>query len=255
MQSIEARNAYTSYFRFNNERTLSTNQPSELSIIEENGCSVFIDKTRRYDNQMIIRDQYGLDSLDNHLKLYEGYSPEIGVEPLGDSPELRAWLDDNGFKPIYELQFLELRSSEPVMVDKPESSISVERWGQDKVDDFLELIKTSGLECASELWAKKRAFYCTDTFRCYVAKINSQPRAWATSFIEGKYAILANAFTQEDYRGRGCQKALLKARIVDAKSLGVEVFMTDVESESISARNCQSVGFSIVGTRKVWGKG
>lgn len=81
-----------------------------------------------------------------------------------------------------------------------------------------------------------------------------EPCAWATSFIENEYAILANAYTQESHRSKGCQTALLRARIEDAISLGTEMVLTDVLPSSTSSKNCKSVGFSSAGIRSVWCK-
>ncbi|WP_407641485.1 GNAT family N-acetyltransferase [Alginatibacterium sediminis] len=132
--------------------------------------------------------------------------------------------------------------------------MKVERWSHDNVDEFLALLKTSGLECSDEIWEKKRSLYCTNTFRSYVAKINGKPCAWATSFIESECVILANAYTQERYRSKGCQTALLRARIEDAISLGIKLILTYVMPNSTSSKNCKSVGFSSVGVRSVWCK-
>lgn len=255
MQDKRVKDVYSSYFHFNNERTLSTDLASELFSAEAEGCSVFVDKTRKYDNQIIIHDLCGVENLENHLKLYKhGFSPEISIEPQAITNELKTWLLSRKFEQAYEHEFLELRVSDYAVSTDVSDRVSVERWAHDNVDEFLALLKTSGLECTDEIWEKKRALYCTDTFRCYVAKINGKPCAWATSFIENEYAILANAYTQESYRSQGCQTALLRARIEDAISLGISVILTDVMPSSTSSKNCKSVGFSRVGVRSVWCK-
>ena len=255
MQDKRVKDIYSSYFHFNNERTLSTGLPSELCVVEAEGCSVFVDKTRKYDNQVIVHGACSTENLENYLKLYNhGYSPEISIEPQAITNELKTWLSNREFKPAYEHEFLELRASNYVASTDVPEAVSIERWGHNNVDDFLALLKTSGLECTDEIWEMKRSLYCTDTFRCYVAKINGKPCAWATSFIENDYAILANAYTQENYRAKGCQNALLRARIEDAISLGIQVLLTDVIPNSTSSKNCKSVGFSRVGIRSVWCK-
>ncbi len=255
MQNKKVQEVYNAYFRFNNKRTLSTDLPSELSITHSDSCSVFVDKTRKYDNQIVIHDICNLKNLEALLKRYHNdYPPHIHVEPLANSHELCTWLSSHGFVQIYQHEFLQLPSSNYVALQNSSESITIERWGQSNVDNFLALLKTSGLECPDDIWLKKRSLYCTDIFRCYIAKINNQACAWATSFIEGEYAILANAYTQESYRSRGCQTALLNARAEDAINLGVKVLLTDVIPESTSSKNCHSVGFSSVGIRSVWGK-
>lgn len=255
MQDKRVKDVYSAYFHFNNERTLSTGLASELFAAETEGCSVFVDKTRKYDNQIIVHSVCGVESLENHLKLYkDGFSPEISIEPQAITNELKAWLSSREFVPAYEHEFLELRVVDNMAVANESDQVSVERWSHDNADEFLALLKTSGLECSDEIWEKKRSLYCTDTFRCYVAKINGKPCAWATSFIANEYAILANAYTQERYRAKGGQTALLRARIEDAISLGIKVVLTDVMPSSTSSKNCKSVGFSSVGVRSVWCK-
>lgn len=255
MQDKRVKGVYSSYFQFNNERTLSTDVKSELFSSEFEGCSVFIDKTRKYDNQIIIHGVCTVGDLESHLGLYKhDFSPEISIEPQAITNELKVWLSSREFVPAYEHEFLELRAVNYVAHEEVSEEVTVERWTHDNVDAFLTLLKTSGLECSDEIWDKKRSFYCTDTFRCYVAKINGEPCAWATSFVENEYAILANAYTQENYRSKGCQTALLRARISDAMSLGVQVLLTDVMPSSISSKNCKSVGFNSVGVRSVWCK-
>ena len=265
MQVKAVKDAYNAYFYFNNERTLSTDLASELISIEDDGFTVFIDKTRKYDNQILIDGACNYESLEADLKLFaDGISPEISIAPNALTTDLKSWLSKHQFVPAFEHEFLEL--SAEGYVEKPSSKktsaepssdvgkVTIERWTQDNADEFLALLKTSGLECSEQIWQQKRALYCTDTFRCYVAKIEGQPCAWATSFINNEHAILANAYTQESYRSKGCQTALLRSRIEDAIALGAKVLLTDVMPDSTSSKNCQSIGFRSVGVRSVWCK-
>ncbi|MFM2476895.1 N-acetyltransferase family protein [Celerinatantimonas sp. MCCC 1A17872] len=255
MQDKAVQDVYNSYFRFNNQRTLSMGLPSELCITQDSGCSIFADKTRRYDNQIIIHDSCTTEKLEKHLEsFHRSCSPEIAIEPRANTLELQSWLSNHEFAPAYEHEFLELSRADYVVSEVVSEQPSVERWSHDNVDEFLALLKTSGLECTDEIWQKKRSLYCTDTFRCYVVKVNGKACAWATSFIKNEYAILANAYTQESYRSKGCQTALLRARIEDAISLGIKVMLTDVMPNSTSSKNCKSVGFIRVGVRNVWSK-
>ncbi|QUX96034.1 N-acetyltransferase [Marinomonas sp. CT5] len=255
MQDKKVKDVYNSYFQFNNERTLSTGLKSELFTVEAEGCSVFVDRTRKYDNQIVIYGVCSAENLESHLTLYKhGFSPEISIDLQAITNELKTWLSNHEFVSTYEHEFLELREANYVACAEQTGQLTVERWSHDNVDTFLTLLKTSGLECSEEIWKKKRSLYCTDTFRCYVVKINGEPCAWATSFIENEYAILANAYTQESYRSKGCQTALLRARIEEAFSLGAKVVLTDVMPKSTSSKNCKSVGFSRIGMRSVWCK-
>ncbi|EKO3535407.1 GNAT family N-acetyltransferase [Vibrio fluvialis] len=244
--------AFARYFQFNNARTLSTDAPSELRVLNAGVYQAYIDPTRRYDNQLLIQAECSVSQLATALDLYaNGPAPEISVAPAADSVTLENWMSDNGFQREFDHQFLQLRSQDYHSSDY-HPVVRVERWTSTRADDFLALLKTSGLQCSDEIWQAKRHLYCSDAFRCFVAYQGDTPCAWATTYLDDDVATLANAFTQEAARGNGCQTALLHARIRDAIEHGAMLLLTDVMPESTSARNCLSVGFEPVVTRQVW---
>ncbi|WP_438464510.1 N-acetyltransferase [Marinomonas sp. PE14-40] len=256
MQNKRARDAYSRYFRLNNKRSLSTMLPSELSIIESLGLIAYIDKTRKYDNQILIHRSCDLDYLTSVYSLYDPESlPEISIEAGLESDELKLWLNEHGYQPSNQHDFLSLNRSQAKLNRMQLNNVTVERWQVDRADDFLALLKTSGLTCSDQIWKEKKSYYCTESFRVFIAYFYGNPCAWATSYVKNDVAILANAFTQEDVRGQGCQLALLNTRIEDAIALETELILTDVIPDSISQKNCRSVGFISDGIRQVWVRG
>lgn len=246
--------AFARYFQFNNLRTLSTDAPSELRVLNAGVYQAYIDPTRRYDNQLLIQAESSASQLTTALALYANTpAPEISVAPAADSATLRNWMSEHGFQREFNHQFLQLRSRD-YTASNAHSRVRVERWTSARADDFLALLKTSGLQCSDAIWQAKRHLYCTDAFRCFVAYHGDTPCAWATTYLDEDVATLANAFTQEAARGNGSQTALLHARIRDAIEHGATLLFTDVMPESTSARNCLSVGFEPVVTRQVWCK-
>ncbi|WP_233243654.1 GNAT family N-acetyltransferase [Bacterioplanes sanyensis] len=190
----------------------------------------------------MIHRGYTPEKLEEHLGLFHSsYWPEIAIEPQANTPEIQTWLSNRGFSPAYDHEFLELQASHYQAIASASESISIEHWDHSKADDFLALLKTSGLECTDDIWNDKRSLYCTDTFRCYIATIDGKPCAWTTSYLHNDHGILANAYTQESHRHKGCQSALLRFRIEDAISLGIQVLLTDVMPNSTSSKNCKSV--------------
>ena len=255
MQIKRARDAYSRYFRFNNKRSLSTMLPSELAIIESSGLLAYIDKTREFDNQILIYQSCDLDYLTSLYRLYgHDFQPEISIEAGLMNDDLKHWLDEKGYQPEYQHAFLSLNRSQAKLNHMKLNNVTVERWQENKADDFLALLKTSGVTCTDQIWKEKKSFYCTESFRTFIAYFHGEPCAWATSYVKNDVAILANAFTQESLRDRGCHLALLNARIEDALTLGTELILTDVIPESVSQKNCYSVGFNSDGTRQVWVK-
>lgn len=253
MQIKRARDAYSRYFRFNNKRSLSTMLPSELVVIESSGLLAYIDKTREFDNQILIYQSCDLDYLSSIYRLYAyDFQPEISIEAGLLSDELRQWLKERGYQQTQEHAFLSLSHSQTALNRLTSNNVTVERWQEDKADDFLALLNTSGVTCTEQIRKEKKPLYCTDSFRTFVAYLDGSPCAWATSYIEQGVAILANAYTQEEVRGLGCQQSLLNARISDAHLLGSELILTDVIPESISHKNCLKVGFGSDSLRQVW---
>ena len=253
MDNSRTREAFTSYFRFNNARTLSTSVPSELEIHDLQAVSAYVDVTRRYDNLIVVHKACANEELKKALELYgSDNSPEILLEQDIAVESVSQFLQQNGFSHVDSIDFLNMRPAGYVPALPDAKDMRIERWGQEKADDFLELLKTSGLNCAGDVWDNKRRFYCSDTFRCFVASVKGSPCAWATTYIDDNVATLANAYTQQAYRGQGCQTALLHARIQDAMNLGVELLLSDVVPDTASSRNCRSVGFNSYSLREVW---
>jgi GNAT superfamily N-acetyltransferase len=65
-------------------------------------------------------------------------------------------------------------------------------------------------------------------------------------------ALLAGASTVADERGRGAQRALLSARLTEAKRRGCDVALMGAEPGSTSQRNAERNGFRMAYTRTKW---
>ena len=224
-----------------------------------------VDRSRSqsgYINRVLGFGPESLPYLAGVLQVYEDLAigPQLDLEPDAIVPEVTDALRARGFGPAESLSFL-VGGTRPAEAPerssvhsypKPSELPTVERWGVDRADDFLQLLMTSGVACDPNVWSDRRSHYCTDTFRVYVASLEGAPRAWATLFVSGRAGYVANAYTQERWRGRGCQSALLRARQSDAAALGVNWVMTDVEDGSSSHRNCIRAGLSLATVVTGW---
>ena len=63
--------------------------------------------------------------------------------------------------------------------------------------------------------------------------------------LQGSVAHLYIDSTLPAYRGRGIQRALLQARLSDARRAGIELAHVGVTPGSVSARNIERTGFSL----------
>ena len=131
---LKINKAFVQYFAFNNARTLSTDSDSQLEIITNNELSLFIDPTRRYDNQIVIHNPVSEAQIKDALSRYgDENRPEISVEPYAITQELSQVLVLNDYLPSYAHEFLMLPN---IDVPSSHSQIKVERWSHDRADDF-----------------------------------------------------------------------------------------------------------------------
>lgn len=107
-----------------------------------------------------------------------------------------------------------------------------------RVRELLELEAA----VSGDIWEMRKVHQCTDTFRAYGIEENGRLAAMATLYMGHWGAVIGNAFTREECRGRGYQHALLSARLRDAATHPVGAFV-DVEAGSTSHRNCLRTGF------------
>jgi hypothetical protein len=228
------------YTRFNARRTLKTPAESQLCVERYGDVIAFIDPARPlpgYPNRVLGLGPETLPLLDDILALYTnaGLVPEI---QLRVTPEMETALLARGFSRVHDLGYL---ARAPALVAP--SEITVERWGPARADELLDLFPHAGVNVTPEIRERRRSYYCTDTFRAFVALLDGSPAAWATLFVHEKQGIFANAWTLGEHRGRGCQTALLAARLRDATELGLDRVVTDLVLPSQSQRNVERAGF------------
>jgi GNAT superfamily N-acetyltransferase len=96
------------------------------------------------------------------------------------------------------------------------------------------------------------AEYSDPGWRCYVAEVDGQPASMGALHLRGGVGILAVDKTLAEYRGRGCQTALLRARLADAAAAGCELVTAQAEPGSVSQRNLERAGLRTAYTRVAW---
>ena len=253
MDQAELRDRLLETIRFNSARTLSGAEPSRFRVETDGALRWSVDPARPdpYYNRVLGFDRTAVPQLDGLLASYatEGLTPQFDLEPDALCPEVGSALSARGFVPTLNLPFLQ-RTPERFA----SSEIRIERWEHDRADDFLALLGTSGASCEPSVWEVQRRYYCTDTFRTFVAYLDGQPCGWANLLVDGEYGYLANAFTHESARRRGAHTALLHTRLTDAAGLGLSTTWTDVEWHSASHRNCDRAGFELLTMHSHWTK-
>jgi len=229
------------YARFNAARSLRPNDP-ELTVTPIGALRVIHDPSRPDDetyNRVLGLDAGEVDRLDEALALFGETPPQVDVPVDRLDPALCAALLERGLSPVRALVWMWARPD--AMRRDPIDGVTTERIdGQAEL--LLDLIGRLGKPVSPEVRGKRARYFCTDTFRAHVARIDGEIAGWATLWVDGERAILGNADTFEAYRRRGVQSALLRARALDAASLGLSWVVADTLPETSSHRNALRAG-------------
>lgn len=237
------------YTCFNGRRTLSRSESGAPAHQRVPGGVVLRDPDHP-DDDYLNRLSIQAQALGSQLTAVER---PLAVEVFSEKSEDQPSLADQGYKMDHDLLFLGVDPAKLRCVGEPEiETVCVE---QDQRPNFLaEVCRTSGKEVAGEVLENKAHYYCSDTFRCYLALIDNQVAGIATLFIAEEFGWLANAFTFDEHRECGVQSALIRRRVEDAAALGVRYIVSDVEPETQSLRNLKRAGFELFAKSTVWVK-
>jgi len=100
--------------------------------------------------------------------------------------------------------------------------------------------------------ATVRARHERPGWRLYLCCVDGVPAAGAMLYVHNKVATLSGAATAPNFRGRGCQRALLTARINEAARLGCELVVARCGVGSWSQRNLERAGLQTGYTKVIW---
>jgi len=229
------------YARFNAQRSLRPRDP-ELTVTEVGELRVLHDPSRPDDetyNRVLGLDAARLDRLDQALEVFADTPPQVDVAVDRMDPALCAALVERGLSPARTLVWMWARPE--AMQQEASAAIEVERI-DGQADLLLDLIGRLGKPVEPVVRERRRRYFCTDTFRAFVARIDGEPAGWATLWVDGDRAILGNADTFEAYRRRGVQSALIRARARDAAAQGLSWVVADTLPETSSHRNALRAG-------------
>jgi len=86
----------------------------------------------------------------------------------------------------------------------------------------------------------------------YLAFVEETPAAIALLHIQGQTASLAGGATVPQFRGRGCQTALIQQRIADAAHAGCTLLVTQTKVGTASQHNMERAGLHIAYIKAIW---
>lgn len=198
---------------------------------------------------------------DGHLEAAIEWAAERGAAPYvpvtPGAPEAaaaEAWLSAHGFGRAYPwMKFL--RDAHPPRFAAPEDVEVVEL----ATGDDAPFGTIASLGFGLPVWAS--SFFADlpgrEGWRCYVACLDGEAQACAAMHLHDRIAEFGIAATLETARGRGCQLALLRRRILDAAAadcytLFVETGQRLPGRPAASYRNILRAGFEEAYLRPNW---
>jgi len=242
-----------------NARRSLTPKEREVEAIEIGRCILLRDRTdadSMYYNRVKGFGAEDAARIGEILAMYpdsEG-APCFDMTPDRTSPEASRALADAGFLPAEQLAFL---AAEPVEATGDAGDFDIRTVTERTAETFVRWIEASspGQTILPEAVARAKTYFAQPHFLNYMIEIDGAPAAMASLFLHGEEAYLANDYTFEAFRGRGCQGALIRKRLTDAARLGAKAVYTDVEFGSSSHANMEKAGFRVAFVNTFWCKG
>jgi GNAT superfamily N-acetyltransferase len=176
------------------------------------------------------------------------------TQQLPGAEAAAGWLADNGYEKGYAwMKFV--RDPHPPRFEPP-GSVEVIELDHPEQEPFGMIAATGfGLPAwAAGFFARLPG---SGGWRCYVARVEGTAQACAAMLVENGIAEFGIAATLEEARGRGCQLALLRRRILDAIDAGCHTLFVETgervaDRPSASYRNILRAGFEEAYRRPNW---
>lgn len=221
----------------------------------------------RHGNSILLRDQtdptspyynrikgFGpqdVPELDRILSRYD-VAPSVDITPNHMTEEVARALSERGFIPMEQLVFMYAVPSN--MEDA--SEFRIERVTEQTAEEFIRWIELSsgGTRFSEQAVARSKAYFYSPHFLNYMLRIDGKPAAMGSLFLHGEEGYIANDYTFEAFRGKGCQRALLRQRLSDAAKVGVQYVYTDVMFGSTSHGSMEKAGFKTAFLNTFWMK-
>jgi GNAT superfamily N-acetyltransferase len=171
----------------------------------------------------------------------ERSTPYVSVTPgLPGSAATEEWLRGQGFEPRFPapdgVEIVEVTTPD----QEPFGTIAALGFG----------MPAWGAELFAHLPGR-------DGWRCYVAQVDGEAQGCGAMVIDDGVAELGIGATLEGARGRGCQTALLRRRVLDAAEAGCHTLLVETgervpDRPSTSYRNILKAGFEEAYLRPNW---
>jgi ribosomal protein S18 acetylase RimI-like enzyme len=182
-----------------------------------------------------------------------GVTPTFEIVPGMFDAELGRELARHGFLPS---GFHAALIGQPDRSTQPDPDIDIERVESDAaMERYLDAYVAGwGVpeKDHAQFKANVRPWRVQPGWSLYLARADGQPAAAATLYVADGVGYLADATTAPAFRGRGLQTALLRRRMRDASTAGVDFVFSGAEPFGTSHRNMERAGLRLHFLRTKW---
>lgn len=193
------------------------------------------------------------DDLDSVERVFFGWgaSAKVHVCPLADESLLEG-LVARGYRPVgfEDVLFRELDGSE-TFPETPEG-VALGVAGRDDMATYGDVM-ARGFSAPEEPSAAMREMFLVsgrvEGLTGLMARVGGEPAGSAALFIRDGLAMLCGAATLPQFRNRGVQTALGRARLARAAEVGCRVVQFGAFPGSTSHRNAERLGFRVAYTK------
>jgi len=213
-------------------------------------------------NRVLDFSEGDVSVMDEAVRLYaeRGLPCRVDLNPYAVGASTFAHLVEAGFRPFRyheHLYGVPLVLESPVNLARDSVEVRVageadrEVWADVWRRGFLEV--TGIAEADGELVAEATSNLAADPqWTLFLALCDGNPAGAAGLHVSNDVGSLVFAGTDPAFRGRGCQTALLRARLRKAATMGCELVAAQAALNAQSSRNMQRAGLSIAYTRAFW---
>jgi GNAT superfamily N-acetyltransferase len=185
----------------------------------------------------------------------EGLTWQADLLPGELTPGLARHLAARG---LYQVDFTAMLYGPPTLDFGGPARVAVEEVDPRQPERFIGLWAegmSHPVAWRTDLVGLWRHWFQMPGYRLYVAHYDGLPAAIAGLWCHDGVAEMHAASTMLEYRGKGCQLALLRQRIADAAGAGCELISAQAVFASAGMRNLERAGLRIACTKAIWRDG
>lgn len=228
--------------------------PHQVKVRNFGSTRTFIARGHDWSNRVTLNGGESFELIEEILSYYDEHqekchiewNPAVCYRPDSWNDELGHYLTDRGFRQG-GFRCVWHRLTTPNINSLP-SEIDIRRFGPDEVDHFIDILsemEKKNVQEVSELRHSVAFGEGSTQWHHYIGYFNQIPCCTATLFENGDIGCLDWGHTLPEFRGRGCHKALIDRRVLDAHNAGCEQVFAVTDFNIPSASNLQRAGFQL----------